>query len=137
MRTRTLALLGAAFLLSGASALVYQVAWQRMLALGSGASVYSITLIVAAFMAGLGLGSERAPVSARVAPRQALPAFAGLEIGIGLFGAASPWLFHDLLYHRAAPLYESPSTAGLVHFPASWSRPRSWACRCRSWRARS
>jgi SAM-dependent methyltransferase len=117
MRTRTLALLGAAFLLSGASALVYQVAWQRMLALGSGASVYSITLIVAAFMAGLGLGSEAGGrLSARLSPRRALAGFSLLEIGIGLFGAASPWLFHEVLYRRAAHLYDAPASAGLVHF---------------------
>ena len=38
---------------SGATALVYQVAWQRLLALHSGVGLYSVTMIVAAFMAGL------------------------------------------------------------------------------------
>ena len=31
--------------------------WQRLLTLFGGADVYSVTLIVSAFMAGLGLGS--------------------------------------------------------------------------------
>src|SRR5437773_2470645 len=45
---------GAAFFVSGISALVYQIAWQRILALHSGVGIYSIAMIVAAFMAGLG-----------------------------------------------------------------------------------
>ena len=40
------------------AALVYQVAWQRILALHSGVGLYSVTMIVAAFLAGLGLGSH-------------------------------------------------------------------------------
>ncbi len=44
-----LALLGALFCMSGAAALVYQVAWQRVLALHTGVGVYSVATIVAAF----------------------------------------------------------------------------------------
>ena len=51
-------LLGIAFFLSGAAALVYQVVWQRILTLHTGIGVVSVALIVAAFMAGLGLGSQ-------------------------------------------------------------------------------
>ena len=46
------ALAGIAFFLSGAAALVYQVSWPRILALHSGVGIYSIAIIVAAFMAG-------------------------------------------------------------------------------------
>jgi len=42
--------MGLAFLLSGASALVYQVSWQRILALHSGIGMVSIALIVGSFM---------------------------------------------------------------------------------------
>jgi len=50
-------LLGLAFFLSGAAALVYQVLWQRILTLHTGIGVVSVALIVAAFMAGLGLAA--------------------------------------------------------------------------------
>lgn len=117
MRRPSLALVGLAFLLSGAAALVYQVAWQRILALGSGAGVQSMALIVASFMAGLGLGSEAGGLlSRRLRPERAFAAFAALELAVAGFGALSPWLFHDVLYVRAAPLYEHPWSAGLVHF---------------------
>ena len=46
-------LLGVAFFLSGAAALVYQVVWQRILTLHTGIGVVSVSLIVAAFMAGI------------------------------------------------------------------------------------
>ena len=53
----TLNLTLAVFFVSGFAALLYQVAWQRMLVIFSGADVYSATIIVSAYMAGLGLGS--------------------------------------------------------------------------------
>jgi predicted membrane-bound spermidine synthase len=106
------ALVGAFFFLSGAAALVYQVAWQRILALHSGVGLYSVATIVAAFMAGLGLGSHLGGVlSARLSRRAALLAFAALEIGIGLFGAASTTIYYDWLYPRAVGI-PSPSVAG-------------------------
>jgi uncharacterized membrane protein len=40
------------FFLSGFAALLYQVIWQRMLAIFSGADIYSATIIVAASWAG-------------------------------------------------------------------------------------
>jgi hypothetical protein len=117
MRSRPLLAIGVAFLASGAAALVYQVAWQRLLALGSGASITSMALIVAAFLAGLGLGSELGGrLSRRLSPARAIRTFAALEVGVGLFGALSPWLFHDLLQPRAARLYDAPATAGVLHF---------------------
>ena len=44
------------FFASGFAALLYQVIWQRLLAIFSGADIYSATVIVAAFMGGLGVG---------------------------------------------------------------------------------
>jgi spermidine synthase len=106
-----------AFFLSGGSALIYQVTWQRLLALHSGVGIYSIAMIVAAFMVGLGLGSHLGGVaSARIQPRTALIAFAGLELAIGLFGLASGRLYYDWLYLKAGGLYTSPWRAGLLHF---------------------
>lgn len=112
-----LLLAAAAFLVSGASGLVYQVAWQRILALMSGVGIYSIAMIVAAFMAGLGAGSHLGGrYSLRLTPRRALLTFALVELGIGAFGAVSCWLYYDVLHVRAPWLYASPWTAGPMHF---------------------
>ena len=89
-------LLGIAFFLSGAAALVYQVVWQRILTLHTGIGIVSVSLIVAAFMAGLGLGSHVGGVlSARVSPRRALRLFALIEVAVGLFAAVSCRLYYD------------------------------------------
>lgn len=47
----------ACFLLSGATGLLYQVVWLRLLTPILGQTVYAITTVLAAFMAGLALGS--------------------------------------------------------------------------------
>ncbi|MBL8114608.1 MAG: spermidine synthase, partial [Acidobacteria bacterium] len=110
-------LVGALFLISGLAALVYQVAWQRLLAFHSGVGVTSVALIVGAFMAGLGLGSHvGGALSARVSRGAALRAFGLIEIGIGLFAVISCWLFYDVLLHRASGLYATVwgSAAGHV-----------------------
>jgi spermidine synthase len=110
---------GLLFVLSGASALVYQVLWQRILALHSGIGLYSVAMIVGAFMAGLGIGSYGGGVlSARLRPRAALLAFAALELGIGLFGAASPWIYYDWLYPFAVHLPSPSWRGGLLHLVA-------------------
>lgn len=112
-------LVGVAFFASGAAGLVYQVAWQRILALHSGVGAYSVAMIIAAFMAGLGLGSHLGGLlSVRVSPRRALACFGLLELAIGAFGASSGALYYDFLFERAAALYASPWRAGLLHFLA-------------------
>ena len=81
------------FLFSGFSALVYQVIWQRILGIFSGVHIYSVTLIVTAFMAGLGLGSLLGGwISDRSSRKTSLALFALCELGIGLFELASPWV---------------------------------------------
>ena len=112
-----LAVVGTFFFLSGAAALVYQIAWQRILALHSGVGIYSIAMIVAAFMAGLGVGSRwGGALSVRLAARSALLRFAWLEIGIAAFGLLSVPLYYGWLYQRGAWLYTSPWRAGILHF---------------------
>jgi len=46
--------LAALFAVAGASALVYQVVWRRILALHTGVGVGSVAIIVSSFMLGLG-----------------------------------------------------------------------------------
>lgn len=117
--TPAVALAGLLFFLSGTAALVYQVAWQRLLALHSGVGLYSVAMIVAAFMAGLGIGSHQGGRwSTALSTRRALLAFAGLELAICGFGAASPWLYYDWLYPRAVHLPSPSWQAGLLHLLA-------------------
>src|SRR5206468_12733241 len=114
---RHASVVAAAFFLSGAAALIYQVTWQRLLALHSGVGIYSIAMIVAAFMVGLGLGSHLGGVlSVRLPPRTALLAFATLELAIGFFGLASGRLYYDWLYLRAGGLYATSWRAAILHF---------------------
>ena len=112
-----LLLAGIAFFVSGASGLVYQVSWQRILALHSGVGIYSIAMIVGAFMAGLGVGSHFGGLfSLRIDARRSLRLFALVELAIAVFGALSCWIYYDLLYLKAAWMYSPAWRAGLLHF---------------------
>lgn len=80
------------FLLSGASALVYEVAWVRSLSLVFGASHPAVTTVLSVFMAGLALGGYF--LGRRVDTlRRPLRTYGLLEIGI----AASAGMFILLL----------------------------------------
>ena len=93
------------FFASGFAALLYQMIWQRLLTLFGGADVYSVTIIVSAFMAGLGFGSlAGGHLADRLALRGRFLAFAGAELAIALFAFASVPLYYDVLYLRLAPL---------------------------------
>jgi predicted membrane-bound spermidine synthase len=103
------------FFLSGAAALLYQVVWQRLLVIYSGADVYSVTVIVAAFMGGLGIGSLAGGYFAdRVGSRRSLYAFGAAELLIGLFGMISKFFYYDTLYEQYSQLIISPITTALV-----------------------
>jgi spermidine synthase len=98
----------AVFFLSGFAALLYQVIWQRMLVFFSGADVYSVTLIVTAFMAGLGVGNlAGGHLSDRLSKRRNLVMFVVAEAAIMLFGILSKGFFYDFLYKRHADLGQS------------------------------
>jgi predicted membrane-bound spermidine synthase len=106
----------AAFFASGFAALLYQVIWQRLLVLFSGADLYSVTIIVASFMGGMGVGHlAGGHVADRVSPRTALLCFAGAELAIALFGFFSRSLYYEFLYDRfgAAPI-PAPALALLL-----------------------
>lgn len=102
---------GMAFFLSGAAALVYQSAWQRMLVAVVGADLESVTLIVSAFMAGLGVGAWWGGWLADRFPGRCLWMFCGIELAIGLFGVVSPAVFAFIGQHLAA--LDRASTAAL------------------------
>ena len=104
------------FFLSGFAALVYQVIWQRLLVVFSGADVYSATIVVVAFMIGLGCGSLAGGYLAdRLTRTTGLVLFAGAELGIGLFGAQSKVVLYDGLYQRFGHYAADPAVmAGLL-----------------------
>ncbi len=88
-----LILFASLFLVSGAAGLVYQIVWERLLGLFFGVTMVSITLIVGAFMAGLGLGSLIGGRLARQV-KNTLLVYGLLEIGIAAFGVVSqPLIF--------------------------------------------
>lgn len=77
------------FFLSGISALIYQIAWQRLLFANLGSDIESVTIIVSVFMLGLGLGSLVGGRLVDKFPERAIILFAFSEIGIGSFGIFS------------------------------------------------
>ncbi|MEX0932736.1 MAG: fused MFS/spermidine synthase [Candidatus Pacearchaeota archaeon] len=88
-------LLLVAFVFSGAAALIYQVTWIRPLQFVFGSTTYTISIILAAFMGGLALGSWW--ISKHVDEIKNLPRAYGLmEIGIGLYGVLLLSIFNML-----------------------------------------
>jgi predicted membrane-bound spermidine synthase len=105
------------FFLSGAAALVYQVAWQRLLGLTTGVAVHSVAIITAAFMAGLGIGSHYGGhYSARLTPRRSLVAFGIIEIAVAAFATVSVPFYHGLLYRNLPGLYDNMVVGTITHF---------------------
>src|SRR5438045_736588 len=77
------------FFLSGATGLVYELLWVRLLYQAFGSTIQSVTTVVAAYMGGLGLGAW---LLGRLADHHPRPAalYGRLEIAIGVFGLVSP-----------------------------------------------
>ncbi|MCA1603383.1 MAG: fused MFS/spermidine synthase, partial [Acidobacteria bacterium] len=89
---RSLSLIGVCFVLSGATGLIYEVLWARMLGLVFGATTLAVSTVLAAFMGGLALGSALAGrFAARI--RRPIRAYGLIEIGIALYAIAVPFLF--------------------------------------------
>src|SRR5205809_2598972 len=85
------------FFLSGATGLVYELLWVRLLYQAFGSTLESVTTVVAAYMGGLGLGAW---LLGRRGDRHPRPAalYGRLEIAIGVFGLVSPFVL--ALAHR-------------------------------------
>ena len=97
-----LASLAAIFFISGVSALIYQVCWQRLLFTGFGVDLTSITVIVSVFMAGLGIGAFFGGRIADKFSKNIIILFCLIEFGIGCFGLLSHHLIlnlQDMLIH--------------------------------------
>jgi spermidine synthase len=89
MRSRPALVYSFLFFLSGATGLVYELLWVRVLYQSFGSTIQSVTTVVAAYMGGLGLGAW---AFGRIADRSRQPAalYGRLEIAIGVFGILSP-----------------------------------------------
>lgn len=109
----------AIFFVSGVPALIYQLIWQRSLFTIYGVNIESITIVVAAFMLGLGIGSSIGGVVSKRAQRSHLLVFGLIELCIGAFGFASLGLFSWVgeLTLGASMLETGLLTFGLVLFP--------------------
>jgi spermidine synthase len=96
------------FFLSGFAALTFEVIWTRHIALIYGSSTQSFAIVLAAFLAGLGIGSA---VASRYVDRikKKIVAFAFIELAIGVIGmllvvvfpALERWFMH-LYFHTAS-----------------------------------
>jgi spermidine synthase len=111
------------FFLSGASALIYQVLWMRLLALVFGVTVHAASTVLAAFMMGLALGSATAGRFAdRV--RRPLRAFAIAEALVAVAALSTPILLDavELLYVRLyAGLSGAPVLVAVIRFVLSFA----------------
>jgi spermidine synthase len=89
MRARNALAYSLLFFLSGATGLVYELLWVRVLYQSFGSTIQSVTTVVAAYMGGLGLGAW---LFGRLGDRRARPAalYGWLEVAIGVFGICSP-----------------------------------------------
>jgi len=89
MRSKQVTAYTLLFFLSGATGLVYELLWVRLLYQSFGSTIQSVTTVVAAYMGGLGLGAYLLGVRG---DRTLRPArlYGRLEILIGLFGLVSP-----------------------------------------------
>ena len=93
----------AAYTCSGLAGLVYEVSWTRLLTLEMGRGLAASSTVLAAFMGGLALGAALAGRwAAALTPRQALRAYAGLELGVAVLAIALPFELRAL-----TPLFTS------------------------------
>lgn len=96
------------FALTGFSALVLQVVWQRVISVHAGVDLVSFTTVVAAFLAGIGLGSLGGGwLADRLGARSSVLAFALANLLIGAFAWVSTWVFYDF-YEQHAESLTSP-----------------------------
>ena len=110
------------FFVSGCCSLIYEVLWARILHTMVGCSLHAVTLVMAAFMSGLALGSVFGGWLTRRQPN-GLRVYAFLEAGIGLFAILAPLVFAGLTSVYVALhgfLTMSPSVAHALRFALSF-----------------
>jgi len=88
-------IIGILFFFSGVAALIYEVTWARKLSLVFGTDTYAVATVIAVFFAGLALGSFLFGklVDQRADTLNPLFLYGLLELGIGVYAVATPWIF--------------------------------------------
>src|ERR1700752_3023461 len=81
------------FFFSGFPALIYQLTWQRALFRIFGVNIESVTVVVTAFMLGLGIGSLAGGWLSKRRGVALLPLLAAIELATGAFGLFSLAIF--------------------------------------------
>ncbi len=101
------------FFVSGFPALLYQIVWQRALFTIYGVNIESVTMVVTAFMVGLGLGSLLGGIISRSQQFPFLPVFGLVELLISVCGFLSMRVFHWAANFTAG---SPPLQTGLIAF---------------------
>ena len=104
------------FFLSGFAGLVYEVSWIRKASLAFGSTTFAVSTVLAVFFLGLACGSY---LFGRIGQRtlQPLRLYALIEIGLGLFAIASPYLF-DFTESLYGPIYRALAGHAVILFAA-------------------
>src|SRR3954453_1388079 len=84
------------FFFSGFPALIYQLTWQRELFRIFGVNTESVTIVVTAFMLGLGVGSLAGGWISKKSGIKLLPLLATIEIATAAFGIVSLNVFEQV-----------------------------------------
>jgi len=99
LQETSLLVISTCFVASGATGLIYEILWARMLGLVFGATTFAVSAVLAAFMGGLALGSA---VGGKFGHRLTRPlrVYGLLELGIAIYALIVPFLFSgvDRLY---------------------------------------
>jgi spermidine synthase len=101
------------FLVSGATGLLYEVAFSKLLAYIFGATAYAVSTVLAAFMGGLALGAHFGGKNAARVARPLL-VYGALEVLVGLVCAASPGAFTVLTSAYVALAHALPGSLAAV-----------------------
>jgi len=86
------------FFLSGATALIFEILWSRQFVTVFGNTSYAISVVLCAFMGGLGIGSL---LGGRLADRfpQRLLMYGGMLAGVALWAMAIPVMLEVIMVH--------------------------------------
>src|SRR5215471_14311657 len=84
------------FALVGGSAMAYEIGWTRLLSTPLGSSTYAFSLMLAAFLLGIAIGSFLYEVWFRRTRMATSGLFASLQLAIGAGALASLWFYREI-----------------------------------------
>ncbi len=104
----------AAFAVSGAVSMMYEISWTRLLAMTLGSSVYAFSLMLATFLLGISIGSYLFSYFSRFF-RADLHTFAILQLLTAIFGLWGINVFNDMPYYFVRVFAASHGSDLLIH----------------------